>query len=61
MYKLRRTHVFIDSFSRLPYIIEPTRVLNQTTNVSLFYAKLEWLKDVKEFLRIGHIEHTLLV
>jgi hypothetical protein len=36
-------------------------VFNQTTNVSLFYAKLEWLKDVKEFLRIGNIEGTLLV
>jgi hypothetical protein len=61
MYKLGKTHAFIDSFSRLPYIIKPTRVLNQTTNVSLFYAKLEWLKDVKEFLKIGHIEGTLLV
>jgi hypothetical protein len=61
MYKLGRTHVFINSFSRLLDITKPTRVLNQTTNVSLFYAKLEWLKDVKEFLRIGHIEGTLLV
>ncbi len=61
MNKFGRTHAFIDSFSRLPYIIKPTRVFNQTTNVSLFYAKLEWLKDVKEFLRIGNIEGTLLV
>jgi hypothetical protein len=36
-------------------------VLDQTTNVSLFYAELEWLKDVKEFLRTWHIEGTLLV
>jgi len=49
------------SLSRLPDIIEPTSVLDQTTNASLFYAELKWLKDVKFFLRIGHIEGTLSV
>jgi hypothetical protein len=27
----------------------------------LFYAELEWLKDVKEFWRTRHIEGTLSV
>jgi hypothetical protein len=26
-------------------------VFDQTTNASLFYIELEWLDDVKEFLR----------
>ncbi len=53
MYKLGGTHVLVDSLSKLLDIIEPTNhVLDQTTNIAtLFYAKLEWLKDVKEFLR----------
>jgi hypothetical protein len=36
-------------------------VFDQTIDASLFYAKLEWLKDVKEFLRIWHIGGTLSV
>jgi hypothetical protein len=28
---------------------ELTSVLNQTTDASLFYTRLEWLNDVKEF------------
>jgi hypothetical protein len=53
VYKLGGTHVLVDSLSKLLDIIEPTNhVLDQTTNIAtLFYAKLEWLKDVKEFLR----------
>jgi len=51
MYKLGGTHVFVDSLSRLPDITEPTRVFDQTIDVSLFYVELEWLNDVKEFLR----------
>jgi hypothetical protein len=38
MYKLGRTHVVVDALSRLPNIIKPTSVLNQTTNASLFYT-----------------------
>jgi len=34
-------------------------VPNQTIDVSLFYTKLEWLNDVKDFMRIGQIEGTL--
>ncbi len=38
VYKLGRIHV-VDALSRLPDIIEPTSVPNQTINVSLFYWK----------------------
>ncbi len=61
VYKPSRTHVVSDALSRLPNSTEPTSVSNQTTYASLFYTKLEWLKDVKEFLRIGQIEGMLLV
>jgi len=60
VYKLSETHVLVDSLSRLPYITEPTSVFDQTTDENLFYAKLEWLKDVKEFLRT-RVEGTLSV
>jgi hypothetical protein len=61
VYKPNRTHVVTNALSRLPNIIEPTGVLDQTTYESLFYTKLEWLNDVKEFLRTRQIEGTLLV
>ncbi len=51
MYKPGKTHVVVDALLRLPNIIEPTGVLNQNTNASLFYTEPKWLKDVKEFLR----------
>ncbi len=41
----------VNALSRLLDIIEPTCVPDQTTYVSLFYTKLKWLKDVKEFLK----------
>ncbi len=56
MYKPGKTHVVVDALLRLPNIIEPTGVLNQNTNASLFYTEPKWLKDVKEFLRIGQIK-----
>jgi hypothetical protein len=56
VYKPRKTHVVAYALSRLLYIVELTSVLNQTTNISLFYTKPKWLKDVKEFLRIRQIE-----
>ncbi len=46
-----KTHVVVDALSRLLDIIEPIGVPNQTTNASLFYTKLKWLNDAKEFLR----------
>ncbi len=53
MYKPSKTHVVADALSRLLNIIEPTGVPNQTIDANLFYTKLKWLNDVKEFLRIG--------
>ncbi len=61
VYKLGGIHVFVDSLSRVLDITKPTSVFDQTTNATLFYAELEWLKDVKEFLRTWHIEGTLLI
>jgi len=51
MYKLGRIHVVVDALSRLPDIIEPTSVHDQTTYASLLYTWFEWLNDVKDFLR----------
>jgi hypothetical protein len=41
LYKLSKTHVVADALSRLPDIIKPTCVPNQTTYASLFYTKPE--------------------
>jgi len=51
VYKLGRTHVDADALSRLPDIIEPTSVLNQTTYANLFYIGPRWLNDVIFFLK----------
>jgi hypothetical protein len=51
VYKLGGIHVVVDSLSRLPHITEPTNVFDQTIDANLFYAELEWLKDVKEIFR----------
>ncbi len=51
VYKPCKIHVIVDALSRLPGITKPTCVPDQTTYASLFYIKLEWLNDVKEFLR----------
>jgi hypothetical protein len=39
--------------SRLLDSTKPTCVPNQIIDVSLFYTGLEWLNDVKEFLKLG--------
>jgi hypothetical protein len=39
VYKLGKIHVVANALLRLPNIIEPTCVHDQTTNVSLFYIK----------------------
>jgi hypothetical protein len=52
MYKLGKTHVVAYALSRLPNITKPIGVPNQTTYASLFYTKLKWFNDVKEFFRI---------
>jgi hypothetical protein len=61
VYKSSKTHVVANALSRLPNITKSIGVPNQTTYESLFYTKLEWLNDVKEFLKIRQIEGTLLV
>ncbi len=51
VYKPSKTHVIANALLRLLNIIEPIGVPNQTTYASLFYTELEWLNDVKEFLK----------
>jgi len=51
VYKPSRTDVIANALLRLLNIIEPIGVPNQTTYASLFYTELEWLNDVKEFLK----------
>jgi hypothetical protein len=46
MYKPSKTHVVANALSRLLNIIEPTGVLDQTTNENLFYIVPKWLNDV---------------
>ncbi len=60
MYKLGKIHVVVDALSRLPNITKPTCVHDQPIDVNLFYTDLEWLKDVKEFLKTWQIKGTLL-
>jgi hypothetical protein len=61
VYKLDKTHVITDVFSKLLNIIEPIGVLDQTIDASLFYTKPDWLNDVKDFLRTRQIERTLFI
>jgi hypothetical protein len=61
VYKPSGIHVVTNALSKLLDITKPTSVPNQTTYASLFYTKLEWLNDVKEFLRTRHIEGTLSI
>jgi hypothetical protein len=56
MYKLGKIHVVANAFSRLLNNTKPTSVFDQNTYASLFYRRLEWLNDVKEFLKIGQFE-----
>ncbi len=44
-------HVVANALLKVQDITYPMGVPNQTINASLFYIKLEWLNDVKEFLR----------
>jgi hypothetical protein len=61
MYKPGITHVVANVLSKLPNITKFISVPNQTTNASLFYTKLEWLKNVKEFLKTRQIEGTFSI
>jgi hypothetical protein len=51
VYKPIESHVIADALLRLPNITKPISVHDQTTYASLFYTELEWLNDVKEFLK----------
>jgi hypothetical protein len=53
VYKPDIIHVIANVLSRLLDSTEPIDVFDQTIDASLFYIKLEWLNDVKEFLKIG--------
>jgi hypothetical protein len=61
MYKPGITHVVANVLLKLPNITKFISVPNQTTNASLFYTKLEWLKNVKEFLKTRQIEGTFSI
>ncbi len=61
MYKPNIIHVVANTLSRLPNVIEPTSVPNQTTNASLFYIGPKWMNDGKELLKIRQLKGTLLV
>jgi hypothetical protein len=51
VYKPCKTHAVANALSRPLDIKELIGVLDQTIDVSIFYIKLEWLNDVKEFLK----------
>jgi hypothetical protein len=51
VYKPSKTHAVANALSRPPNIKEPIGVFDQTIDASMFYIKLEWLNDVKEFLK----------
>jgi len=53
VYKPDIIHVIANVLSRLLDSTKPTGVFDQTIDASLFYIGLEWLNDVKEFLKIG--------
>jgi hypothetical protein len=61
VYKPSRTRVVADALLRLLNVIEPIDVPNETTNASLLYIEPKWLNGVKDFLRRGQIEGTLLI
>jgi hypothetical protein len=61
VYKLSKTHVIAYALSRLLDVAKPTSVFDQTIDASLFYTELEWLNDVKEFLRITQIQGTFSI
>jgi hypothetical protein len=61
VYKLGKIHVLPNALSRLLDATKPTCVPNQSIDANMLYKKLEWLNDVKDFLRMWHIEKTLYI
>ncbi len=51
VYKLSKTNVLVDALSRSLDTTKPIGVFNQITYAGLFYIELEWLNDVKDFLK----------
>jgi hypothetical protein len=51
VYNSSNTHVVADALSRLPNTTKPIGVLEQTTNVSLFFTKPKWLNDVLKLFK----------
>jgi hypothetical protein len=51
VYKLGRTHVFIDALSKLLDNSKPLGVLDQTMDVSLFSEEHVWMHEVKTYLK----------
>jgi hypothetical protein len=50
IYKPSCTHVVADALFRLPNTTKPTRVLDQTIDVTLFMLELVWLEKVKNYV-----------
>jgi hypothetical protein len=61
VYKPGRIHVVTNALSRLPNIMKPVGVPNQTIDASMFYKERKLLNDVKEFLKTCQIEGTLSI
>jgi hypothetical protein len=55
VYKIKCTYVVIDALFRLQNTTEPIGIPNQTTNVALFQLQTVWVKEVKDYLQIGHM------
>jgi len=50
VYKLRCSHFVVDSLSWLPNATKNPRILDQTTNASLFVLQLKWLQKVHTYI-----------
>jgi hypothetical protein len=59
VYKSGKIHLVVDALSRLLGFTKPKGVFDQTIDANLFYSKLEWMKGVKEILKIIQIKGTL--
>jgi hypothetical protein len=55
VYKPNRTHVFIDTLSKLPNSLEPLGLLDQTMNASIFSIESIWMKEVKTYLKTSQM------
>jgi hypothetical protein len=58
VYKLRHSHSVVDAFPQLPNVIENSKVLDRTTNPSLFIFQSEWLEEVHTDIVTGNFPNT---